>query len=202
MKILLIGASGIIGAAVNTALAPEHNVITANHSKGDLRVDLGSPDSIQAMLTAAGKVDAIISTAGLASFSAFNSLTDADYQLALQNKLMGQVNLVRLGQYCVNPGGSITLTSGVLSQCPMPGSTVLSMANGALESFVKAAALELDNLRLNVVSPIFVKETMIKMGMDTATGLSAADTANAYVCAITGKMNGQTLAAPDYIPSA
>ncbi|ACJ30952.1 Short-chain dehydrogenase/reductase SDR [Shewanella piezotolerans WP3] len=199
MKILLIGASGTIGAAVETALKPEHTVISANFSGGDVQVDLGNTESINAMFNSVGKVDAVISTAGLASFAALNELTEADYQLALQNKLMGQINLIRIGQQFVNTGGSVTLTSGVLSREPMHGSSVISMANGALESFVKAAALELDTLRVNVVAPIFVKETMAMMGMDTTSGLSAADTANAYVAAVTGDMSGKTLDAPGFV---
>ncbi len=198
MKILLIGASGTIGQAVAQAFSGEHQVIKANFSGGDVKVDLGNSDSIQAMFAEVGQVDAVISTAGLASFAPLELLSDANYQLALQNKLMGQINLLRFGQAFVKEGGSITLTSGILSRQPMPGSAAISMANGALESFVKAAALELDNVRLNVVAPAFVKETMEMMGMDSRHGLSAADTAKAYVAAVTGTMHGETLDAPDY----
>lgn len=199
MKILLVGASGTIGKAVEKALSEDHSIITANYSGGDVQVDLGSPASIQAMFAKVGAVDAIISTAGVANFGAFEELTEADYALALQNKLMGQINLIRFGLASINTGGSITLTSGILSREPIPGSTVISMANGALESYVKAAVLELSSTRLNVVAPVFVKETMAMMGMDTDGGLSAADTAKAYVSAVTGNMTGQTLNAPDFL---
>ncbi|WDE04157.1 short chain dehydrogenase [Thalassomonas viridans] len=199
MKVLLIGASGTIGQAVAKALATEHKVIAANYSGEGFNVDIGDQASISALLEQVGKVDAIVSTAGLANFAPLNELSDADYELALNNKLMGQINLMRLGKEYLNKGGSVTLTSGVLSREPMSGSGVISMANGALESFVKASALELDAIRFNVVAPIFVKETMAMMGMDTAGGLSADDTAKAYVAAVTGSMHGQTLDAPDYV---
>ena len=199
MKILLIGASGTIGKAVANALKDEHEVIAANHSSGDVNVDLGDQTSIKAMFEKVGKVDAIVSTAGLANFSPLNDLTDADYDLALSNKLMGQVNLFRIGKNYLSENGSVTVTSGVLAQQPMQGSAVISMANGALESYVKAAALELDNIRINAVSPIFVKETMAIMGMDTKEGLSAADTAKSYVAAVVGNMSGQTLVATDFL---
>ncbi|MEH6454439.1 MAG: short chain dehydrogenase [Psychromonas sp.] len=199
MKILLVGASGTIGQAVAASLKDNHDVITANYAKGDVQIDLGNPESIRTMFKDIGRVDAVISTAGVAAFAGFNDLTDSDYQTALNNKLMGQVNLLRLGKNFINNGGSITFTSGVLSREPMQGSSVISMANGALESYVKAVALEINDFRVNVVAPIFVKETMAMMGMDPESGISAENTAKAYVAAVTGDMHGQTLDAPDYL---
>jgi len=54
----------------------------------------------------------------------------------------------------------------------MPDTSAISMACAAIEAFVKAAALELQDIRLNVVSPIFVKESMAQMGLPTEGGLS------------------------------
>lgn len=174
--------------------------IRIGYRDGDFRVDLGSKASIQALFDAVGKIDAVVCTACAAGFAPFNELDDAAYDLALGNKLMGQVNLVRIRREHVNDHGSFTLTAGILSREPMPGSVVISMANGALESFAKAAALELNRgVRVNTVSPIFVKETMEMMGMDSSSGLSAADTAKAYRAAILGDHNGATLDAPNYI---
>jgi NAD(P)-dependent dehydrogenase (short-subunit alcohol dehydrogenase family) len=200
MKILIIGATGIIGKAVSERLSAKHEIISAGYTDGDYQVDLGVKESIENLFKAVGQVDAVICTAGVAGFAAFNELKDADYDLALSNKLMGQVNLVRLGQQYINDGGSFTLTSGILSRQPMQGSVVISIANGALESFAKAVALEIPRgLRVNMVSPIFVKETMEMMGMDSSTGLSAANTAKAYEASVEGDFNGATLDAPDYV---
>lgn len=199
MKILVIGATGTIGKAVVNSLKGNHEVVEAAFSGGDVQVDLSKPESIKSMFEQVGKVDAVVSTAGQANFGPLNGLEDADYELALNNKLMGQVNLLRLGQEYVNRGGSIILTSGVLSRHPMPGSASISMVNGALESYAKAASLEMENLRFNVVAPAFVKETMEMMGMDSASGISAADTAKAYVAAIEGDMHGETLDVESYL---
>lgn len=195
MKILVIGATGTIGKAVVGALKQNnHEIVSAGYKDGDVTVDLGSKDSIGAMFQQLGQLDAVISTAGVAGFAPLEDLADSDFDLALNNKLMGQVNLVRLGAAHVSEGGSITLTSGMLAHNPIPGSAAVSMANGGLESFVKAAALELGTkIRVNVVSPIFVKETMEMMGMDSAQGLSAVDTAKAYVAAIKTDQSGQVL---------
>lgn len=194
MKIMIIGATGTIGSAVAALLGQSHDVIRVGNTRGDFRVDLSSKESIGALFDAVGPVDAVVNTAGVANFGPFAQLSDADFRLALDNKLMGQVNLVRLAHDRVTDGGSITLTSGVLAQQPMAGSVAISMVNGALESFVKAAALEIgDRIRLNAVSPVFVKETMEMMGMDGAHGLPAADTAKAYKAGIDGDGTGETL---------
>ncbi|WP_432473629.1 short chain dehydrogenase [Amphritea sp. HPY] len=199
MKVLVIGASGTIGQAIVAAISPQHEIITANYKSGDLQVDLSDPKSIQTMFKKAGKLDAVISAAGLASFASLSDHTDNDYQLALENKLMGQINLLRYGREYINKGGSITLTSGILSRQPMPGSASISMVNGALESYARAAALELESLRFNIVAPAFVKETMELMGMDSSYGISAADTAKAYIAALEGDQHGATLDVTDYI---
>ncbi len=200
MKILVIGATGTIGKEVVKALQQSnHDIVSAGFTDGDVTVDLGSKDSIGTMMQQVGEVDAIICTAGVAGFAALEELGDADFELALNNKLMGQVNLVRLGAAQVSEGGSITLTSGMLAHNPIPGSAAVSMVNGGLESFVKAASLELGTkIRVNVVSPIFVKETMEMMGMDSAQGLSAADTAKAYVAALGTDQSGQILDVTDF----
>jgi NAD(P)-dependent dehydrogenase (short-subunit alcohol dehydrogenase family) len=200
MKVLIVGATGTIGQAVANRLSEKHDVIRAGHRDGDHQVDLGSKPSIEALFNKVGKVDAVISTAGAANFGPFNDLDDAAFDLALTNKLMGQINLVRVGRDYISDAGSFTLTAGILSRQPIPGSVAVSMANGALEAFAKAAALELGRgLRVNIVSPAFVKETMEMMGMDPTPGLSAADTAKAYQVAVEGNRNGATFDAPDYV---
>ena len=121
-------------------------------------------------------------------------MVDFSYKRPVLDKLMGQVNLLRLGRHRVSDRGCFTLTTGMLSQRPMPGSAAISMVNAALEGFVRAAALELrDHLRVNAVSPIFVKETMVKLGMDPSSGMSAADTARAYKASVEGAETGQVL---------
>lgn len=199
MKIMIIGATGTIGTAVSKVLADGNEIVRVGYSDGDFNVDLGSKTSIIALFDAVGPVDAVISTAGLANFGPLASLDDSAFDLALSNKLMGQINLIRVGADKLSKNGSITLTSGILAREPMPGSSVISMANGALDAFVKAAALEVSNgVRVNTVAPAFVKETMEMMGMDPTSGLSALDTAKAYKQVVEGDANGMTLNASDY----
>ena len=59
---------------------------------------------------------------------------------------------------------------------------------------MRAAALEAPRgLRVNVVSPPWVKETLVALKMDPASGLAASDVAKAYLAAVEGRHQGQTL---------
>ena len=64
----------------------------------------------------------------------------------------------------------------VLSQKPMVGSGAISLLNSGLEGFVRAAALEAPRgIRVNVVSPPWVSETLRQMGQDPSHGLPGRD---------------------------
>ncbi|HUK56153.1 MAG TPA: short chain dehydrogenase, partial [Nitrospiria bacterium] len=143
MKIIVIGATGTIGTAVAAALAQRHTVVRVGNRKGDYQVNLASPDSIKKLFNAVAPFDAVVCAAGLAKFGPLIELTDEDFELSFSNKLMGQINVVRLGLPQISKGGSFTLTSGILSLEPMPGSAAISPVNAGIEGFVRAAALEL-----------------------------------------------------------
>lgn len=198
MKILLIGASGMIGRAVTHALSTDHEVITASRKSGDFQVDIASPDSLRELLAQTGPLDAIISVAGDGVMAPLANMSDDDVNRTLDTQLKGQLNVLRLGLDAVAPGGSITLTSGVAAQNPMPSTSAIAASCAAIEAFTRTAATEVETVRLNVVSPIFVKESMELFGLPTDGGLSAADTAKSYLAAVTGDMHGQILSTPDF----
>jgi NAD(P)-dependent dehydrogenase (short-subunit alcohol dehydrogenase family) len=199
MKIIIIGATGTIGRAVVKLLAPNHELIQVAHRHGDFQVDIASTASIKKLFQAVSAFDAVVCAAGLAKFGKLVELTDEDFMLGLSNKLMGQVNLVRVGRNYIKDKGSFTLTSGVLSQTPMPGSSSISMVNAGLEGFVRAAALELPRgMRVNVVSPVWVTETLAALGMDTAGGMLADQVAYAYKASVEGHRNGEVLDVRDF----
>ena len=194
MKVVLIGATGTIGSAIARALADRHDVIPVSHSKAEHRVDLASKASIERLMEAVQPFDAVISAAGQAAFRPLQELSDDDFQLSLSNKLMGQVNLVRVGLRYIKEGGSFTLTSGVLARQPMAGSAAISLVNSGLEGFVLAAALERPRgIRANIVSPPWVSETLQAMGMDPHGGMPAAVVAKAYVHSLEGQRNGEII---------
>ena len=194
MRILIIGATGTIGSAIVTALGNDHELVLASHNKAQEKVDITSAESIRALYTRVGRVDAVVSATGSAAFKPLADLTDADFAMSLANKLMGQVNLVRYGMDSVNDGGSFTLTSGVLGQKPQKGTPAISLVNAGLDGFARAAALEAPRgIRVNTVSPPWVTETLKAYGMPLDDGMLAADVAKAYVTAIVGRETGHVL---------
>jgi NAD(P)-dependent dehydrogenase (short-subunit alcohol dehydrogenase family) len=194
MRILLVGATGTIGRAIAEALGRRHEVLLASRRQAPLHVDIADPASIHGLYAKVGKVDAVVSAAGQARFKPLDDLSDADFRFCLDNKLMGQVNLVRYGLGAIADNGSITITSGVLAQRPSRGSGAISLVNAGLEGFARAAALEAPRgIRINVVSPPWVTETLQALGMPLDGGLPAATVANAYVGSVEGTETGRVI---------
>lgn len=199
MKIIVIGATGTIGQAVTQRLLSEHEVIRVSRTSGDAHADIADSASLSSLFSSRAPFDAVVCAAGEAAFRSFADLSDEDFALGLRSKLMGQVNLVRSGFPHIADGGSFTLTSGILSQHPTPGSASISMVNAAVEAFARAAALELPRgVRINVVSPPWVRETLEAMGQDPSPGLPASVVARAYAASVEGDMSGQVLDAREY----
>jgi NAD(P)-dependent dehydrogenase (short-subunit alcohol dehydrogenase family) len=146
---------------VAAELGRRHDIIAAGRSSGDLKIDITDGNSIRAAFRKVGPVDAVVSTAGKVKFAPFEEMQAADYEIGLKDKLMGQVNLVLIGRESVAAGGSFTLTTGVLDGDPIRNGSSASLVNGALDSFVIAAAIEMPRgLRINAVSPGVIEEAM------------------------------------------
>lgn len=194
MRIILIGGTGTIGSAVYDLLSGSHEVVRATRTAGDVRVDMASIESIRQMYEKVERFDAMVCAAGQARFAPLEDLSDDDFAFCLANKLMGQVNLVRLGMEHVADGGSFTLTSGILAQKPIPGSAAISLVNSGVEGFMRSAALEAQRgIRVNAVSPPWVRETLVKMGHDPTPGMPAKQVAQAYRESVEGIRSGEVI---------
>lgn len=193
MKIIIVGATGTIGKHVTAYFEKEHEVIKAGSKSGDLRLDITSPDSVENFFEKVGAFDALVSVTGNGHFGPLSSMKYADFKVGVDSKLLGQINLVLTGQRYINPKGSFTLTSGVLSFDPIFLGANLSAVNGAIDSFAKAAALELENgVRINAVSPGVVEDSpgyfpyfpgFVPVTMERVT--------QAYVKSVLGAQSGQ-----------
>jgi NAD(P)-dependent dehydrogenase (short-subunit alcohol dehydrogenase family) len=199
LRILLVGASGTLGRAVAAELGQRHEVIAAGRNSGSVNIDLTDVDSIRHGLQQAGELDAVISAAGKVTFAPLADFKAAPYgaslhTLGIADKLMGQVNLALAARDHLRDGGSITLTTGILSEQPIVAGSSASMINGAVEAFVRAAAIELPRgLRINVVSPNVLVEAMPSYapffrGFEPVT---AARAALAFSRSVEGAQTGQ-----------
>lgn len=165
MKLLLIGASGTIGRHLFTEFTKRHEVIAAGRTAAGIKVDITSPDLIRRMYEEAGEIDAVICAAGPAKFAPLDELTEEDLYIGIRGKMMGQVNLALIGREFIREGGSITLTTGILADDPVPGSAALSLVNGGVNSFVAAAAAEMPRgIRINAVCPTIVEDSVEAYG--------------------------------------
>ena len=154
MKIVIVGATGIIGKNISDALEGKHEVIKAASKSGDINVDITSMESIQAFFNQTGSFDALVIAAGGGYIGDFKEMTEENFYKGIRSKMMGQINLVLEGKKHINPGGSFTLVSGSLAERPVKSMSNLSVINAAVNAFVTAASIELENdVRINVVSP-------------------------------------------------
>ncbi len=160
MKIIIVGATGTIGKYLVSAFEKEHEIIKVSTTGGDIPTDITNTQAIEEMYRKAGSFDALISTAGPTHVGPWDQLTDQAFRKGIEGKLMGQINLVLIGQRYINPRGSFTLTTGVLAREPQRNFANASAANGAVEAFVRAAAIELEHgIRINAVSPTVIEDS-------------------------------------------
>jgi len=160
MKIIIVGASGTMGKYLTSAFEKEHEIVRVGSKSGDVQVDITSPEEIENFFKQVGPFDALISTAGPTFVGPWKKMTDKEFRKGVEGKMMGQINLVLIGQHYINPKGSFTLITGALTHEPQLNFANASAANGAVEGFVRAAAIELENgIRINAVSPTVIENS-------------------------------------------
>lgn len=194
MKILIVGAGGTLGQAVAAELGQRHEIIRAGRTSGDIAVDLRDPASVAAMYQKVGSLDAVVCTAGKVPFAPLGELTEAKYLEGLDDKLLGQVRLVQAGMATLQDRGSFTLITGILTEQPILAGACASMVNGAVEGYVRAAAIELPRgLRINAVSPNVLAESMEGYGpfFRGFEPVTAARAALAFSRSVEGLQTGQ-----------
>jgi NAD(P)-dependent dehydrogenase (short-subunit alcohol dehydrogenase family) len=154
MKIIIVGAGGAVGKAAYDELVQRHEIIAVGRNSGDIQADIEDIDSIRAMYARVGEFDAVVSAVGHGHFGPVNGMTSEQFMKSINHKVLPQVNLVLEGIAQMNDDGSFTLTSGVLNRDPIRGGSSAAAANGALDGFVRGAAVDMPcGIRINTVSP-------------------------------------------------
>ncbi len=116
--------------------------------------DVRDRDALAALFAQQAPFDILISaaTGGTRAAGPFLEM-DLDAYQASFDKLWGYTNVVRLGAGHLSEGGNIVLVSGSPARRARAGQSALASVGGAVEQFVRAAAVEIAPLRINVVSP-------------------------------------------------
>ncbi len=196
MRIIVLGYKGNIGGPLVAVLENEgHDVVKVSRSSGDFQLDYRDEKAIDAFYKKVGSFDAVITVAGRDGyFGPIESIGNPEFRIGFDRKMMGQFNMVLIGQKYINPGGVFLLTSGFLSNIPNPNSLVLGTVNAAVNAFAKHASTMLqNNIRINVISP-----GVVVTDKDPALGnarVNSTELAKVYLKALESEITGQTIRA-------
>ncbi len=195
--IILIGAKGKMGQAALSGLG-KHRVITASRSgKGtDHSVDITNEASIRNLYQQVGDFDAVVNTVGECEYAPFAEMTENQWSTTVQSKMMGQVNLVRIGLEYIKDNGSFTLISGILNVKPIPLAIADAVTSSAIDSFVKCVSYEMPKgIRINAINPTVIEEAWGVYG-DMMPGFQPVPgslVGKAFERSVDGFLNGEVI---------
>lgn len=194
--VILVGAKGKMGQAALTGLG-KHKVVTAGRSKGyDCHVDITDSASIRKLYESVGDFDAVVNTVGVCEYASFAEMTEAQWTTTVMSKMMGQVNLVRIGQEYIADNGSFTLVTGILSVKPIPSAIADATTSGAIDTFVQCVAHEMPRgIRVNSVNPTVLEEAWDVYGemMPGFQPVPGSLVGKAFERSVDGFISGQVL---------
>ena len=170
--VVLGGASGI-GLATALAAAARGAVVTVTSRSGErvahaVRriggsargevVNLENEEETRALCERLGAFDHLVYTAGDELLrSPVAQLDLAAARRAFEVRVFGALGAVKHAAIGIRPGGSIVLTHGIAGARPQAGWAVGAAVCGAMEALTRALAVELAPVRVNAVSPGFVR---------------------------------------------
>jgi NAD(P)-dependent dehydrogenase (short-subunit alcohol dehydrogenase family) len=179
-RVLVIGGGSGIGKAVaRKALTEGATVVIASTNSEKLAStvsQLGSKASsavldvtrekvIEKFFSDIGKFDHIAFTAGDFPPSMFTAIVDLNLEESakmLQVRFWGALAVAKYAAKILPPGGSYTLTDGMLAHRPTKGSLLATSITGAVEHATKAMAIELAPIRVNCVCPGLIRTEMLE----------------------------------------
>ena len=197
MKTIILIGAGMVGQAALSGLG-NHTVVTASRSgRGcDYEVDITDEASIRKLYQQVGEFDAVVNTAGECEYAPVAEMTEAQWMTSIASKMLGQINLVRIGQEYIADGGSFTLISGILNLKPVPLAIADAVTSGAIDTFVKCAGCEMPRgIRVNAINPTILEESWDAYGelMPGFQPVPGRLVGKAFERAVEGFLNGEVI---------
>lgn len=175
-RTLVIGGSSGMGLALAERLLHDgHEVTLVGRSTDKLEAardslraagtphlhaaDVTDEDSVRHLFATTGPLDHIACTAAdiRGAYALLPDLSLDGVDRALRSKVVAPILIAKHGAPQLRPHGSITFTAGIAAYRPRPRGVVVAAINAALEGMVRALAVELAPLRVNAVSPGWVR---------------------------------------------
>ena len=146
------------GAKVTIASRDEKKITEAVKSFGGTGavLDVSEEANIERFFKEHSGFDHIAFTAGDTDGLSFGVLSDLDLKLAasrFNTRFWGAVAVAKHGAIHLPPGGSYTITNGMLAHKPRKGMPIVTASAMAAEGLTRGLALDLAPVRVNCVCP-------------------------------------------------
>lgn len=139
--------------------------------------DVTREEDVRGLFDDCGSLDDIVCTAAdvRGSYELLPALELEAIDRAIRSKVVAPILLAKHGARRLPAHGSLTFTSGIAAYRPRPRGVAVAAINAALEGAVRALAVELAPLRVNAVSPGWVRTPIWQdvAGADSESMLSA-----------------------------
>ena len=172
-RVLVVGGGSGIGFAVAEAAKADGASVTIASTNAErigaaagrlnaegVTLDITDEAAVKAYFAGSGNFDHIVTTAGDWGGPRRGPLADADLTAAaslFNVRFWGAVAVAKHAAPTLPPGGSLTLTDGMIAQRPTKGSAISTAMAGAVEHLTKGLAVELAPVRVNCVCPGLIR---------------------------------------------
>lgn len=173
-RVLIVGGTGGIGRAlaeryaslgcdvILTSRSAERAEATASEIGSNVRgiaLDIAEPEQIQPMLADVGEIDRLLIVAIERDYNTVRDYDIAKARRAVTVKLVGYTEVVHALLERFSDQASVVIFGGLAGQRPYPGSTTVTMVNGAVSSMIRTMAVELAPIRFNAIHPGVIGDT-------------------------------------------
>jgi NAD(P)-dependent dehydrogenase (short-subunit alcohol dehydrogenase family) len=124
-----------------------------------LHIDLEDSASIHAALAEGEPIDHLVLTPNYGVNMSIKDIDIAEVARVARVKIVAYVEVVSIALPRLKPTSSIVLFGGLAKANPYPGSTMVTIVNGATVGMARTLAVELAPIRVNGISPGVIEDS-------------------------------------------